>query len=137
MQGQAGLERLDIVATIGYTMTVMTKTYYHVTDRSWDGGDLLPYEGCADDCVALTDYARGVDPDVVCMYETLDEAIDHKACITPAGDILRITLTISDDTDHCNRPFVDGTDAAVLVMVEEDYPAVRGSVPARMCEVIG
>lgn len=105
-----------------------TKTYYHVTDRPWDGNDLLPYNQCSEDCIELDDYERGVDPDYVCLYESLADAQDHLRYVCPTGTLLAITADIDGDGITIN--------GKSITTVAEGYPAIAGSIPSRRVSVI-
>ena len=96
----------------------MSTTYFHVADRSYKPGedlfcwDELERLGCAPEW-KWEEADIGFDGDVVCLFESLDEAREFQAAHSPDGIILRVELP-----------------EPAPVRVEEGYPAVYGRVPA-------
>ena len=95
-------------------------TYWHVTRREWDGGDLLPWRAqvdaglVADSDWYWTDAPIGMDGDGVCLYESREAAEDHVA-LFDGVEILRCELPVEIRVDRT---------------VEESIAIVRCAIPA-------
>lgn len=96
--------------------------YFHVAPATFRiGDDLL----CWDELEARGDAPEwkwedaevGFDTDVVCLFESLDDARDFAATFLPDGTILAIDLSDADDVR--------------LTRVSEGYPAAMRLIPAR------
>jgi len=101
-------------------------TYFHVAPVHFQiGADLLSFEEleARGDDVTWKDDGEPVDTDVVCLFETEAEAHDFVSNFLPDGRILRISIPADADDVRITR-------------VQEGYPAVFRSIPARYIEVL-
>lgn len=95
-------------------------TFYHVAPANYQrGDDLLCWDELEAAGYDLTWKYEGdpVDTDVVCLFETEQEAHDFISTFLPDGQLLQINIPIDADNVRITR-------------VDEGYPAIIRSIPA-------
>lgn len=111
-----------------YEMTKTTRkpdsrTYYHVADSTYQAGDDLYCWDRLDAMGVAPEYKWEdyIDTEVVCLFDSLGDAVAFRADWLPGGKILRVDLP----QWAIDERVVD------LLTVAEGYAAVMDSIPAK------
>lgn len=108
-------------------------TYYHVAPNTYiEGEDLLSFVELWNANGEMPEYkwaemdmdfyVDSQDAQVICMFESLDEAREFRTNFLPTGRILKINLP---EWAHEEGVHTD--------MVEEGFPCVYNRIPAILC----
>lgn len=122
----------------------MATTYYHVAGAGYElGDDILPFTRLVERGDAVVwkwaDAPEGYDGDVVCVFDSLDQAIDFRA---EFGGTLILAITVPDDEPADGAglyPTVyagSGYLSPRLTTVVEGYTAFESGVPAAWLRVV-
>lgn len=106
--------------------------YWHVTDRPWDGGDLVCRDDQDDPAPWKWDDApEGFDTEVVCLFGDVAEAREFRSLFAPGGSLLRVEL------EHIiGRTVWDGDVERRIVHVREGYDAIVGRISAKAISML-
>ncbi len=111
----------------------MTRTYYHVTGNEYRPTDPLLSLDLLEDAGVEVEWKWGeadADTDVVCVFDSLDEARAFKADFAPDGKILEIEVSAEDLADPIAWQTRYGYITPRPVRVEEGYQAFSDGIPA-------
>jgi len=114
----------------------MTKIYYHVASSEYQEGDSLLAKDKLEEAGITAgwkweDAEAGFDTDVVCVFDSLEEARLYKQDFAPSGKILEIEVAREDLED----PIAWQTKWGFYITpkttrVAEGYTAFRDGIPA-------
>jgi len=114
----------------------MTRTYYHVAGSEYQEGDaLLSLDKLEEVGIEVEwkweDADYGLDADVVCVFDNIEEAQWFKADFAPGGKILKIEIAQEDiDEPTSWKDGYGGTIYPRMTTVEEGYTAFYDGIPA-------
>lgn len=103
--------------------------FYHVADPSYTAGaDLMCYDLLVDAGIAPAwkweEQNEGLDTDVVCLFESLDDAKEFQSDFQPDGIVLSVFIP------------EDAAGEVRFTRVREGYTAIRNRIPAEFISVV-